>query len=113
MNAPHLAQSEHDWSLPYRGLSIPATMRTGLDRSLQTVVTELSTTSFAAQSILRLRPGTRCWLSLPGLAAKQAEVLGWQGSVVTCRFTETLSPLILDSVVKQRSSTARANHLMT
>ena len=113
MNAFNFAASQHDRSALYRGLSIPAALRTGTDRPVQTLVRELSAISFAAEAINRLHPGTRCWLSLPGLAAKQAEVINWHGSVVTCRFTETLSPLILDSVVKQRSSTARANHLMT
>lgn len=96
-----MVPSMHDWSLPYRRLAMRAALRVGVDRSFQTRVTELSTSTFAAEAVSRLHPGTRCWLTLPGLAAKQAEVLGWQGSIVTCRFTEDLSPLILDTLIEK------------
>ena len=97
-----------EWCAPQPRLAIPASLRSGVDKPFNTVVKSLSISSFTAQAINRLNPGSRCWLTLPGLAAKQAEVLTWQGAQVTCRFTENLSPIILDSVVQR--TRPPANH---
>ena len=92
---------EPDWIPAPARLAIPATLRAGLDRSFHTKVKNLTTSSFTAEAVNRMHPGTRCWLTLPGLAAKQAEVVDWHHSLVTCRFAENLSPLILTSVVER------------
>jgi hypothetical protein len=43
--------------------------------------------------------GTKCWLTLPGLEALQAEVIWWDNAKVGCAFDRLMSPIVHDNIV--------------
>jgi PilZ domain len=65
------------------------------------VVTNLSLSGFACEAVSGIPVGGRCWLALPGLAPLQAEVVRNDGRAVGCAFTNLLSQIVLDQIIKQ------------
>ena len=61
-------------------------------------ITTLSA-SLALKAINRLNPGTRCWLTLPGMESLEAEVIWWNNGLVGCAFHQLLNPIIHDNIV--------------
>ncbi len=82
-------------------VAIPAGLRPSGQRAFQTMVRDLSVSGFSASSVSRMQPGTLCWLTLPGLAAMQAEVVWWESSMAGCAFAQLLSPLIHERLVQR------------
>jgi hypothetical protein len=82
-------------------MSIPAALRPSGGKSLQTAVRDLSMSGFSATAISRIHPGTRCWLTLPGMESLAAKVVWWDNGVVGCAFENLLSPIILDSIIER------------
>lgn len=91
--------SQEDRSAPRTAIAIPARLRPAGGRAVQTVVNDLSLSGFSAASIVRLHPGTICWLTLPGLEALQAEVVWWENNLCGCAFANLLSPVVHDSIL--------------
>lgn len=91
--------AQEDRSAPRTRISIPASLRASGSRSFQTVVSDLSLSGFSAMAINRLNPGTVCWLTLPGLESRQAEVIWWNNSLVGCAFDQLLSPIVHDNLL--------------
>ena len=46
-----------------------------------------------------MRPGALCWLTLPGLAALQAEVIWNHAGMVGCAFANLLNPAVFESIL--------------
>jgi hypothetical protein len=69
--------------------------------SFRVIVNNLSLSGFACEAVSGIPLGGRCWLSLPGLAPLQAEVIRNDGQVVGCAFTNLLSQIVLDAIIKQ------------
>lgn len=80
-------------------IAVPATLRPRGGRAFQTMLRDISISGFSAGSLSKLAPGTVCWLTLPGLAPLQAQVVWWQGSVVGCSFANLMSQVVLDNLV--------------
>ena len=93
------AAAQEDRSAPRIRLSIPAALRPSGSRGFQTVVNFLSLSGFSAMAINRLNPGTRCWLTLPGMESLEAEVIWWNNGLVGCAFHQLLNPIIHDNIV--------------
>src|ERR1700712_1545199 len=91
--------AQEDRSAPRTRIAIPASLRASGAKSIQTVVHDLSLSGFCSLSINRMRPGTVCWLQLPGLESLQAEVIWWDNSLVGCAFQNLLSPIVHDNIV--------------
>lgn len=91
--------SQEDRCAPRAQIVIPATLRPSGARGFHTDVHDLSLGGFAAVALHRMHPGTVCWLTLPGLAALQAEVTWWQDGIVGCAFSTLLSPVVLDHLL--------------
>ena len=90
---------------PDTKLTIPATIRASGGRDHQSVVQDLSISDFAASSMTRMLEGQKCWLSLPDLEELEAEVVGWENSIVRCAFRELLSPIVHDNILQRYSNT--------
>lgn len=91
--------SQEDRCAPRTKVNIPASLRPSGARSFHTVVHDLSLGGFAATSITRMHPGSLCWLTLPGLESRQAEVIWWNNGLVGCAFSALLSPIIHDNIL--------------
>ena len=50
-------------------------------------------------SVNRLRPGTICWLTLPGLESLQSEVVWCDNNLIGCAFSKLLSPIVYDNIL--------------
>ena len=95
----YLRAAQEDRCAPRTRLAIPARLRTAGNRPFETVVHDLSASGFSASTINRLRPGTLCWLTLPGLESLQAEVMWWDARLAGCAFMQMLSPLVQENLL--------------
>ena len=91
-------------SVPNTKLSIPATLRVSGGRDCQSVVQDLLISGFSASSMTRMHEGQQCWLALPDLDELEAEVVGWENSIVHCEFSEILSPIVHDNILLRFSN---------
>lgn len=88
-----------DRCAPRVKLDVPATLRPSGVTGFKVNVTNLSLGGFACEAITGMPPGTRCWLTLPGLSPLQAEVAWNNGRMVGCAFADLLNQAILDSIL--------------
>ena len=93
--------AQEDRCAPRETVVIPATLRQSGSKGFHTDVLDLALGGFSASALNRMHPGAICWLTLPSLAALQAEVVWWEAGVVGCAFADLLSPIILDALVSR------------
>jgi hypothetical protein len=97
MRYEHAAQE--DRCAPRVKLNIPATMRPSGSPGFKVIVKDLSLSGVACEALTGMKGGTRVWLTLPGLAALQAEIMWNDGTMVGCAFTDLLNPAVLENVL--------------
>lgn len=90
-----------DRCAPRQRVSIPASLRPSGSSAFSTVVHDLALGGFCANALRRMHPGNCCWLTLPGMAALQAEVVWWDSGRVGCAFTTLLSPVMHDHILQR------------
>lgn len=88
-----------DRCAPRQRVNIPAVLRPSGERGFNTVVVDLALAGFCANSVHRMYPGNRCWLSLPNMESLLAEVVWWDSGRVGCAFDKLLSPIIHDNIL--------------
>lgn len=103
---PYSQAAQEDRSAPRTRIVIPASLRPSGAKGFQTTVQDLSLSGFSAVAISRLRPGTLCWLTLPGLESLQAEVVWWESGSVGCAFSQLLSPIVHSALLVRWSGQA-------
>ena len=97
MRYEHAAQE--DRSAPRIRLNIPATMRPSGSPGFAVIIKDLSLSGVACEALTGMKGGTRVWLTLPGLAALQAEIMWNDGTMVGCAFTDLLNPAVLENIL--------------
>jgi PilZ domain len=95
----YLVAAQEDRCAPRTRLAIPASLRPSGDKGFATTVHDLSLGGFSCEALSRMRPGALCWLTLPGLAALQAEVIWNHGGMVGCAFANLLNPAVHDAII--------------
>lgn len=98
-NYAHAAQE--DRSAPRIKIEIPAQMRPSGFTGFKVVVRDLSLSGFAAEALTGMKPGTRIWLSLPGLNGLQGEIVWNDGTMVGCSFTNLLNPAVYEAIIQK------------
>ena len=102
----YFTAAQEDRSAPRTRIAIPASLRISGGRGFQTVVHDLSMSGFCAAAVSRIRPGSVCWLTLPGIESLQAEVIWWNNCLVGCAFDKLLSPIVYENILSRwRSDT--------
>ena len=101
---PYRTTAPEDRCGPRPRATIPATLRVSGGRAFQSVVHDLSISGFSAASINRMHVGQTCWLTLPGLEARQAEIIWWEDCIVGCAFVKLLSPIVHDNIMQRYSN---------
>lgn len=91
--------AQEDRCAPRTQLSIPASLRPSGDKGFATTVHDLSLGGFSCEALSRMRSGALCWLTLPGLAALQAEVIWNHDGMVGCAFANLLNPAVHDAII--------------
>jgi hypothetical protein len=88
-----------DRSAPRMKIRIPASMRPSGFRGFSVVVKDLSLSGFSAEALTGMKPGTRLWISLPGLTPLEAEIAWNDGTMVGCAFSNLLNLAVLESIM--------------
>jgi len=91
--------AQEDRSAQRIRIQIPVQLRPSGGRGFHTVLRDISLSGFSANSLNKLRTGSVCWLTLPGLEALQSEVVWWEGGVVGCAFANLLGQVVLDRLI--------------
>ena len=92
--------TQEDRSARRVSVSVPAQLRAVGGKRLTTTTRNLSLSGFAAIAINRISPGTKCWLTLPGLPPREATVTWWEGGVIGCAFEQLLTDDELQALLK-------------
>ncbi len=82
-------------------ITIPARLRPSGQQSFSVLVRDLSVAGFSAEAVTALAPGGRCWLMLPGLGSLQSEVIWNKHGRLGCAFSDLMSPIVLEHLVKR------------
>lgn len=88
-----------DRCAPRLRTDIPALIRVAGGQKTPAVVRDIAIAGFSCEIVMGSRPGTLCWLTLPGLAAQEAEIVWNSGHMIGCAFRNLLNRAVLDSVL--------------
>ena len=97
--APYAFAAEEDRCAPRQKVAVPAKLRFSGSSSFAVEVTDISLAGFACDALLQAHPGTRCWLTLPGLAPLEAEVVHRNNMGLGCALQTMLNPAVLDRFI--------------
>ena len=96
---PYALAAEEDRCAVRHRVAVPAKMRFSGCSSFATKVTDLSLAGFACDALVQAHPGTRCWLTLPGLVPLEAEVVHRSNLGIGCAFHNMLNAAVLDRFI--------------
>lgn len=97
--APYAFAAEEDRCALRHKVAIPAKLRFTGSSSFASEVANISLAGFACDALLQCHPGTRCWLTLPGLVPLEAEVVHRSNLGLGCSFKDMLNPAVLDRYI--------------
>ena len=97
----YLVAAQEDRCAPRTRLRIPASLRPSGDKGFSTTVHDLSLGGFSCEAMSKMRPGALAWVTLPGLAALQAEVIWNHDGMVGCAFANLLNPAVFEQIVER------------
>ncbi|MEH6758225.1 MAG: PilZ domain-containing protein [Parasphingorhabdus sp.] len=97
--APYAFAAEEDRCALRHKVAIPAKLRFSGSTSFSVEIANISLAGFACDALLQAHPGTRCWLTLPGLAPLEAEVIHLNNMGLGCAFQSMLNPAVLDRFI--------------
>ncbi len=100
--------AEEDRCAPRHRLAIPAKLRFSCSNSFAVEVTDMSLAGFACDALLEIGSGTRCWLTLPGLGALEAEVVRTGTRGLGCSFVNLIGLPVLDRFIAKYPAVAIA-----
>ena len=83
--------SQEDRSVPRVRVHIAATLRATGHRSFATIVRDVSRGGFTATASERIDARTLCWLTVPGCAAIEAEIVWWEAGLIGAAFASLLT----------------------
>ena len=93
--------AQEDRCAPRTKVAIPAQLRASGGRAFQSLVHDLSISGFSASALNRMYEGQVCWLTLPGLESRMAQVIWWDSSIVGCAFQDLLSPIVHENIMSR------------
>ncbi|MEE9433529.1 MAG: PilZ domain-containing protein [Sphingorhabdus sp.] len=88
-----------DRSAPRVKLRIPAILRPSGTAGYHVTISDLSLSGFSAEALTCQPPGSRLWITIPGLTPLQAEIVRNDGTIVGCAFSNFLNQAVLDNLV--------------
>ena len=91
--------AQEDRCAPRAPVNIPASLRPSGSSRFPVVVNDLSIAGFACRTVTGMKPGTLCWLTLPGLTSLQSEIVWNSGTQIGCSFANLMNEAVLDSVL--------------
>lgn len=91
--------AQEDRSAPRIRLNIPASMRPSGSPGFSVIVRDMSLSGVACEALTGMSPGTRIWLTLPGLIALPAKIIWNDGTIVGCAFDTLLNPAVMANIL--------------
>ena len=91
--------AQEDRCAPRTALRVNAKLRPSGSPGFDVIVYDLSIGGFSCDAVTGMRPGSLCWLTLPGLSALQAEVIWNDGTRVGCAFANLLNEAVLRNLL--------------
>ncbi len=91
--------AEQNRCAPRTQVSIPAKLRRVGSAAFNVSVCDLANAGFACVAVSSVKPGTMCWLTLPGLAGLQAEVIWNDGTTIGCAFACFMNQGVVDRMI--------------
>jgi hypothetical protein len=91
--------SLEDRCAPRVKIRIPASLRQSGSPGFRVMIQDLSISGFAAEALTGMKPGTRVWISIPGLCPQQSEVEWNDGFKIGCSFHNLLNTAVLDAIL--------------
>ena len=85
--------AQEDRCAPRAQVQIAAKLRRSSEAAFNVQVLDLSCAGFSCEAVTSIKPGTICWLSLPGLSGMQAEVVWNDGKRTGLRLNSPISIL--------------------
>ncbi|MFC4291826.1 PilZ domain-containing protein [Sphingorhabdus arenilitoris] len=104
--ASHIDYAEaalEDRCAPRTKLRIPASLRPSGFKGFSIIVKDLSISGFSAEALTGMKAGTRVFITMPGLAALEAEIAWNDGTMIGCAFQNLLNEAVLDSILNRFS----------
>lgn len=98
-----------DRSAPRMILSMPAKLRPSNAKAINVLIRDLSLSGFSCNATTSMPLGTRCWLTMPGMASMQAEVVWNDGIMIGCAFHNLLNQAVLDALIARYSAPTAYN----
>jgi hypothetical protein len=96
---PSPEQAEEARNALRRPVMLRAKLRDRASSRFDIEVTNLSCSGFLAETIYRLNPQDRVWLTIPGFAALEAVVARTAGRAYGCAFAQPLHPAVFDHII--------------
>lgn len=93
--------AQEDRCAPRIKLRIPATLRASGAQSFSVIVTDLSMAGFACDAVSGIPRGALCWLTLPGMAGLQSEVVWNNGVMIGCAFANLMNGAVLETIISR------------
>lgn len=82
-------------------VSVAASVRQPGSTAFDAKVLDLSMTGFRLETSFNLKPGTRVWLTLPGMQSLEAEVAWRKDFIYGCAFVQSLYPAVFDHIARR------------
>ncbi len=79
---------------------ISALLRPSGAKGFAVVIKNLSVAGFSAEALTGMKPGSRVFITLPGLAALQAEIVWNDGTLIGCSFQSILNKAVFEAFVR-------------
>lgn len=95
--------AQEDRCAPRTLLRLDSKLRASGAHPFDVVVYDLSIGGFSCDAVTGMRPGAICWLTLPGLAALQAEVIWNDGMRVGCAFANLMNEAVLSRIIEKHA----------
>jgi len=92
---------QEDRCAPRSKVEIPARLRISGRPAFGVTVRDLSLAGFSCDFPSAVPVGSRCWLKLPLIESLEAEVMWNDGMHLGCAFSNLLSPIVLDMLLRE------------
>ncbi len=93
--------SEEDRCSSREKVKILASLRPSGSTGFAVIINNLSVAGFSAEALTGMKPGSRIFVTLPGLTAQQAEIVWNDGTMIGCSFHDLLNTAVYESLVRR------------
>lgn len=87
-------------------VNMPAILRPSCGSRFDVRIYDLAIAGFSSDAVTSLPIGGRCWVTLPGLASLESELIWNDGHKIGCAFAQLLNVAVYDRLVSRYRQTS-------